>query len=208
MRVRQLVSGVSLLGFLVCAALRFGYWDWGVAFLGRGGGMRGLAAAEDPNSAGPPPTLLRCKRYCTRHARLCTGKDVCYGPRDTGRCMRSCMTLDGGGRAGGIAGGARNSGPGAGNLHCMSFFLDVVERSRVQEGVCDYACDGGGMCDASVAHECGAYCDQMAAGPGNHDCCPEKKQEHHNARSERRRLLAGTVFRRQRPHVSSRDQRS
>ena len=116
----------------------------------------------------PTPSLLRCQRYCTAHWRLCQGEDVCYSRSnaDSTRCMRECMARDGGGRIGALVGAAHNLRSSEhGNLHCQAFWLDVVRRSGTQRGLCDYACGGGGMCDASVPHTCEAYCAQVRAAP-------------------------------------------
>ena len=53
---------------------------------------------------------------------------------------------------------------GNNTLHCRQSYLDVVAKTGVTHGICDYACKGGGMCDASVPFNCKSYCSHMVQG--------------------------------------------
>ena len=119
---------------------------------------------------GPHPSYDRCKLFCQHQAELCTGEHACYLPSETtgraGRCIKTCLAMDGGGLPGDIVGTPKGE-----NMNCLFYWLNLVRETGVQSGLCDYACPGGGMCGPSTEHTCPAYCDQMTVGPGTHACC-------------------------------------
>jgi len=109
----------------------------------------------------------RCKAFCDRALKLCTGGDASYDSPD--ECMDSCAKFS----------TSKSSGfrefVNDDSLSCREFWLDRIdkmlkEQKMVHPGTCDYAAVGGGMCDNSVPHNCDAYCGQMSeegdCGPG------------------------------------------
>lgn len=100
--------------------------------------------------AQPPQS---CGEFCTRVVKRCTGEDSAY---DTIKVCRSRCSKWKLGVPGDIVGNN--------TFHCRAFWLDYAESpaGKKQRGVCDYAAEGGGLCDASVEHSCGAYCDAMS----------------------------------------------
>merc|ERR1711871_257242 len=104
----------------------------------------------------------RCKSFCDRAMKHCRGDDAAYD--DRAECDRECW---------------------------LTRIEQMIEQSgRIAPGTCDYVAVGGGMCDASVPHDCDAYCGQISSqgdcgrGPWNfrrhEDCsaaCAKYKQD-------------------------------
>jgi len=103
----------------------------------------------------------RCEAFCKKAAGLCKGEDAAYD--NMADCLTSC---------------GKSSVPavgdivGANSLPCREFWIARVAAQKeatgfIPPGLCDYAAEGGGMCDPSVAPNCDAYCGQL--GPEG-DC--------------------------------------
>lgn len=111
------------------------------------------------------PAEQYCDEFCSRVQRLCTGEDQCFSSEE--KCKRKCEHWSRSGYIGEIVGNN--------TLHCRTFWLDAVEQFAhaeiVIQGLCDYACEGGGMCDPSVPFDCTSYCAQMTE-PDRSDCGP------------------------------------
>jgi len=119
-------------------------------FGGRGLGLFSACLALLSTEAKPPQS---CDDFCTRVVKRCKGADSAY--TTVKECQRRCATWKLG-VPGAIAGNN--------TFHCRAFWLDYAESpaGKKQPGVCDYAAEGGGLCDASVEHTCGAYCDAIS----------------------------------------------
>eukprot|EP00746_Dinoflagellata_sp_MGD_P001969 gnl/MRDRNA2_/MRDRNA2_103783_c0_seq1.p1 gnl/MRDRNA2_/MRDRNA2_103783_c0~~gnl/MRDRNA2_/MRDRNA2_103783_c0_seq1.p1 ORF type:complete len:335 (-),score=44.57 gnl/MRDRNA2_/MRDRNA2_103783_c0_seq1:133-1137(-) len=111
------------------------------------------------------PAEEYCDDFCGRLQRLCRGDDQCYSSVDF--CKTRCRFWSKGGKIGEIVGNN--------TLHCRNFWLDAVEQFAHEDlriaGLCDYTCDGGGMCEPSVVFDCSDYCSMMADPKGG-DCGP------------------------------------
>lgn len=104
-------------------------------------------------------TTPRCKKFCERALSKCKGHDASFDSMD--ECYEKCPTFP-----------TTQATPyrdiqGGNGLPCREFWLDVVEKMSgdfgfISPGTCDYLAEGGGMCDNSVAHDCGSYCGQLS----------------------------------------------